>query len=90
MVRGGLSVKVVGQLLPRWAQQQRRQKRLPKRTTEIFSLREKGYKIKQLTHYQFRINDKVDIYPTHNRYHILKSKERGGYKKLDEVLIKCL
>ena len=47
-----------------------------------------GYKIKLLTPYQFRIEDKVDIYPTSKKYHVLKTGERGNYYKLENFIRK--
>jgi len=64
-------------------QQERRSNRLSKRTNEILSL--KGHIVKQLTPYQFRIDGKVDVYPTHNRYHILATGKRGDYRKIKEL-----
>lgn len=61
-------------------QKERRAKRLPVRAAQILSLRDKGYMVEELSPYQFRVNGIVDLYPTHNRYHHLKSNRRGGYR----------
>ena len=60
-------------------QKERRQKRLPVRTKEIIDLRNKGFKIEQKSEYHFRINDILDVWPTHNRWHYLKENSRGGF-----------
>src|SRR5688572_28549993 len=53
----------------RQAQQDRRALRLPIRTEEILALRQDGFDVRQLTEYQFRVDGKLDLYPTHRRYH---------------------
>lgn len=63
-------------------QQERRAKRLPIRTDAILHLRAQGYTVQQLTEYQFRVNGRIDLYPIHNRWHDLKTQERGGAKDL--------
>lgn len=75
----------------RRAQQQRREKRLPKRQILIESISKiKGFTVKKITEYQFRITHErsekiVDIYPIHLRYHVVNTGKRGqvlGEKKL--------
>lgn len=63
----------------REAQRERRQARLPKRTAEIEGLAAEGFRIRRLTEFQFRVNDRLDLYPIHNRYHDIKRNKRGGY-----------
>ena len=63
-------------------QQKRRAKRLPVRTEEILALKLQGYEVEQKTEYHFRINGRVDVWPIHNRWHDLKTQERGGAKNL--------
>jgi hypothetical protein len=72
------------------AQQQRRRERLPIRQQEIESLT--GVEVKKLNEYQFRVNGKIDLYPIHHRYHILKSGKRGSYKpgELQNVISKLI
>jgi hypothetical protein len=60
-------------------QKERRAKRLPGRTAEILSLKNDGFDVEQLTEYQFRINGRLDLFPTHNRYHDTRKNVRGGY-----------
>ena len=63
-------------------QQLRREKRLPVRTDAILSLRRQGYIVEQKTDYHFRVNGRMDLWPIHNRWHDLKTQERGGAKDL--------
>lgn len=70
-------------------QKQRRAERLPIRQAEIRSLSDR-YKVQELTPYQFRIDGKIDLYPIHNRYHILSSNKRGGYKNAVEFITQKL
>lgn len=74
----------------REAQKERRAKRLPIRTEEILKLRELGYTVDEKTAYQFRVNDVIDLYPIHNRYHNIKTDKRGGYKTATEFILKTL
>ena len=74
----------------RQEQQDRRHLRLPIRTKQILSLRNLGYKIAKKTPYQFRINDVIDVYPIHNRYHNIKTGKRGGYRDIIEFIKKGL
>ena len=70
----------------RAAQQERRRKRLPLRVAELMELRKAGFTIEQKTPYQFRVNGVLDIYPIHNRYHDLKTGERGGFGDVREFV----
>lgn len=63
----------------RQQQQARRRIRLPIRTQEILDLRAKNFTVDQVTEYQFRIDGKLDLYPTHKRFHNLKTGKRGHY-----------
>lgn len=35
--------------------------------------------VRQITEYQYRIDGKIDIYPSNHKYHILKTGKRGHY-----------
>lgn len=48
-------------------------------TVEILALARNGYDVQELTPYQFRINDALDLYPTQRRFHNLKTQRRGRY-----------
>ena len=61
-------------------QRERRAARLPIRTDEILALQDAGFTVRKLTDYQFRVNEAVDLYPIHRRYHFLKSHRRGQYR----------
>lgn len=63
----------------REAQQERRAKRLPGRVEQLLDMKKEGFKIVELSPYQFRVNDVLDIYPIHHRYHDLKKNRRGGF-----------
>ena len=71
-------------------QQDRRHLRLPKRTKQILSLQSLGYKVIKITSFQFRINDIIDVYPIHNRYHNIKTNTRGGYRDIEEFIKRTL
>ena len=70
----------------RAAQRARREKRLPIRTAEILALRSEGYRVEQKTEYHFRINDTIDLWPIHNRWHDLRTNRRGGARSLAEFI----
>lgn len=69
------------------AQRARRAKRVPIRTQEILALKDKGFKIEQKTDYHFRVNDRLDLWPTHNRWHDIKRDKRGGAQNLAQFTI---
>lgn len=71
-------------------QKQRRSERLPIRQEEIESLSEKGYEVKRLTAYQYRIDGRIDLYPIHNRWHDLKTGRRGGHKHLPTFIMNTM
>jgi hypothetical protein len=60
-------------------QRKRRAARLPKRTEALLALRAEGYEIEKKTEYHFRVNGRLDVWPTHNRYHDIRTGKRGGY-----------
>lgn len=60
-------------------QKWRREKRHPMRVEEIMKLRQIGFKVIALTRWQYRINDRLDVYPIHNRWHDIRTHRRGGY-----------
>ena len=70
------------------AQKVRRTERLPVRTAAILALKKSNFKIRKLSDYQFRINERLDLYPIHNRYHDIKTKERGGYGGVRKFVMK--
>jgi hypothetical protein len=71
-------------------QKSRRLKRVVPRREQILSLKNLGYDVKQLTPYQFRINDEIDLYPIHNRYFKIRYKKWGGYKDAEEFIKKSI
>jgi hypothetical protein len=59
------------------------QKKSDELKTALKTLQDKGFEIKDLNNgYQYRINGKLDIFPTNRNYHDIKNNERGGYKNL--------
>lgn len=49
-------------------------------TSEILALREEGFRVDALTEFQFRIDGRLDFYPTRRRYHVLgDARKRGSY-----------
>lgn len=63
----------------RQEQQARRAARLPARTADIMALEDHGFIVVRVTEFQFRVNGQIDLYPTHRRYHVLKTGKRGDY-----------
>ncbi len=47
--------------------------------TGIQGLAAKGYTVKTITEFQFRIDGTLDLYPTRKRYHHLKTQARGSW-----------
>ena len=64
---------------------QNRARHLREQTEAILRLRDEGFRVEQLTPYQFRIHDVLDLYPTRQRYHDIVRNERGDY--LDPLTI---
>lgn len=48
----------------------------------FLALRTQGYIVEELSPTQFRINNRLDVYPIHNLWHDLKTGERGGTAEL--------
>lgn len=44
-----------------------------------------GWSFRQLTPYQYRIENVMDVYPTHGRVHDLKSGWRGDYHTASDL-----
>lgn len=68
-------------------QRERRAARLAVRTEQILGLREKGYAVRRLTDYQYRVNEAVDLYPTHNLFHDLKTGTRNNYQDAEKFIL---
>jgi hypothetical protein len=54
-------------------------RRLGEGVSDIASLPDAGYTVRKLSDYQFRVNEQVDLFPTHRKYHVLKTGKRGSY-----------
>jgi hypothetical protein len=50
-----------------------------RRTKDILALREAGFIIREITPYQFRVNERLDLFPTWGKWHDIKKNERGAY-----------
>lgn len=55
---------------------------------KIEALGGKGYSIQKFTSFHFRINNKVDVWPSTGRYWVLGSKVKGKYYDIDSLLKK--
>jgi hypothetical protein len=88
MKEGSFVMSELGELFAahREAQKARRTERLPLRQREILALESRGYRVEQLTLYHFRINDCLDIYPIHFRYHDIKTGRRGTIRNLNHFV----
>ena len=71
----------------REAQRGRRKERLPIRVGEIMELNEMGFEVDQKSPYHFRINKRLDLFPTHNRWHDIERNKRGGAYNLKQFTI---
>ena len=45
-------------------------------------LAKQGYEVRMITEFQYRINGALDVYPTNNKWHNIKTGERGTYSQL--------
>lgn len=72
----------------RIAQDGRREIRMREREAEVMQLKKKGYKVSKIASGQYRINNRVDVYPLHQEYKNLGSGRLCKYKNLKDVLDK--
>lgn len=49
-------------------------------------LSNKGFHVKQFSDHHFRINGKVDVWPSKNKYHVLGTDKRGKYRAIEEII----
>ncbi len=63
----------------RGEQRDRRTERVIDRTSQILSLKEEGFDIEQKSAFHVRVNGRLDLWPTHNRFHDIRRNKRGGY-----------
>lgn len=59
--------------------QERRAERRDGNSLAIMNLCLHGFDVRKLTEYCFRVDDKIDLYPTGQRYHVLQGNRRGRY-----------
>jgi hypothetical protein len=74
----------------REAQQARRARRLPERTEEILRLRADNFRVRRLTNYQYRVDERLDLFPIHRRYHDIKVNKRGTYQTAKQIAVRVL
>lgn len=62
----------------------RRSEQIP----ELLELEKQGYDIRVVNEagYQFRVNGRLDVYPTNKRWHDLKKNVRGDYDSLSRFI----
>ena len=73
----------------RKAQKQRRKDRLPKSQQEIEDLKLAGFEVIKRTEYHYSVikgTHRIDLYPTHKRYHVLTTNRRGTYRNLESFI----
>lgn len=51
-----------------------------KGTESIVALWREGYHVVRLTPFQWRINDRLDLFPTNRKYHDTLRNERGDWQ----------
>lgn len=61
-----------------------------KGTDLILELQDYGYKIDRLTPYQWRINDRLDLFPTNRKYHDTFTNERGDWQGALDIVRRIL
>lgn len=70
--------------------QQQRAERLPGRVEEILLLSEDGFSVKKLTVYHYRVNGRLDLFPTRQRWHDIKQNRRGWYSSAHAIASRIL
>lgn len=61
-----------------------------KGTDSILALQEHGYKIERLSAYHWRVNDRLDLFPTHRKYHDTFNNERGDWQGAVDICRRIL
>ena len=57
-----------------------KQEQRERRIASLFALRGEGFDIREVTPYQFRVNHRLDIFPTWAKWHDVATNKRGGFK----------
>lgn len=52
---------------------------------EIYALIDVGYRVRRITQFQYRINETLDLYPVHRRWHDISLNRRGRYGKAADI-----
>lgn len=69
-------------------EQRRKQSARDQNVPYILRLRESGYSVREITPFQFRINNVLDIFPTSRKFHYLPSNQRGRINTSFEKFVK--
>lgn len=65
-------------------------KRLESGTKNIEAVKAAGYSVDEKTSYQFRVENRLDLFPTNRRYHDIKKNERGHYDSALKIVQKIV
>ena len=69
-----------------WDEHKKKMKQMREQRRELFGdvvikeLEGLGYRIREMSPFQFRINDRLDIYPSNKRYHDIREFKRGDIR----------
>lgn len=56
----------------------------------IIALQHEGFKVERLSPFQWRINNRLDLFPTNRKYHDVIRNERGSYIGAADICRKIL
>ena len=59
-------------------------------TPDIVGLARLGYDVRMITEYHFRIDGRLDLFPTRGRWHNLKTGKRGNYQSAAAIAVSHL
>jgi len=75
----------------KWNQHEEEMKKMRSGRREVFEetcvkeLEGLGYQVRKMSPYQFRINDRLDIYPSNKRWNDIKEFKRGDIRGITFV-----
>jgi hypothetical protein len=64
------------------ANRERRRESLKKGEEELEILVARDYEVRQMSEYHFRINGRLDVWPSTRKWYDLRSRRKGSYKSL--------
>ena len=70
-----------------YKEQQRRDNRLRSSGETFEILVAMDYRVEQLSEYHFRVNGKLDIWPSSRKYYDIKLGRKGEYVKLKDFVV---